>query len=130
RVHQGFPDHDLVRRGGTGPGGASPDAVPGDSRHLDQVGLNRAIENECVSQSRACVACRIAVFELEAAEPGLDGLGADPAMRVDADGAIPPWCLCGRDQLKAWWRPAARRSLHCLSMAIVHVLSCIAGSGL
>jgi hypothetical protein len=48
-------------------GNALPDVIPGDAVHLDQIRLDRAIEDQRVPQFLDGIASRIAVLELEVA---------------------------------------------------------------
>ena len=54
----------------------------GDGRDLGKINLDRPIELELIEQGVCRRGGGIAVLELEVAEPGLDRLCADPAMRI------------------------------------------------
>jgi hypothetical protein len=47
---------------------------------LHEIGLHSAVENQGVSEAFGRITNGITVSELEVAQPGGDGLGADPAV--------------------------------------------------
>ena len=81
-VHERFPDDDLVGALGAEVADAAPRLDDGDGRHLGEVDLDGPIELELIEQRVGRRGRGIAVLELEVAEPGLDRLRADPAMRI------------------------------------------------
>ena len=55
-----------------------------DGRDMGEEDLDGPIELELIEQGVGRRGRRVAVLELEVAEPGLDRLRADPAMTIDA----------------------------------------------
>ena len=87
-VHECFPDDDLVGPLGSEVADAAPRFDDGDGRDLREVDLDGAIELELIEQRVGRRGRGIAVLELEIAEPGLDCLCADPAMRISGFGFL------------------------------------------
>ena len=58
------------------------DLDDGDGRNLGEIDLDGPIELELIEQGVGRRGRGIAVLELEVAEPGLDRLGADPAVGI------------------------------------------------
>ena len=80
RVHQRFPDHQLVRLARARLDHAPPDVQPRHRRHVDEIRFHRANEHERVAQLARRRAGREAVLELESSEPRPDRFRAEPAV--------------------------------------------------
>ena len=80
RVHQLFPDDDLLRRPGAERAQAFTQPDLAHRHQLRRVDFDRTIELLQVEQPLGRVANRIAVLELEIAEARLQRLSAEPSV--------------------------------------------------
>ena len=82
RVHQLFPDDNLLRRSGAERAQAFTQPDLAHRHQLRCVDFNRTIELLKFEQPLSRVANRIAILELEVAEARLQRLGAEPSLRI------------------------------------------------